>query len=693
MRRAPRYLLIFCVLALGLTLLAACAQAATPMTVKTTAPTQQVAESPSTAEKATATAAPLPTQAVVSPQATQAVPQPTQILPQPTTSIEQRVVELEYPPRMRLGDSDVVRLSLIPYKNGYIVTTEFEEHQTLTQTVQVPRPGGYELSALARLDGVGFEIAPVGDQEQYLPPDQTLAWRWSLRPTAPGQQRLTIILRLRWTPVTGANAAGRETTAYSRSLNVQVVSFFGLTRGQAMTGGLVGTLFGGGLSLFSLVLLTRPGHSALKTLAENLNLILEPRPGMSITYPEAQLLRTLFRRYSRLVVESEFLSGYSGARTFLAQPIRTDGRADAYTIIKIGGRDSIQREFENYETYVKDTLPPITARIQHAPVTVRGSEKAALQYTFIAEPGRMPTSLRLALLENPDPALLVKLFETFGPNWWMQRRPYTFRLAQEYDRVLPTHYVLQPVNGSGRVLDGRRPPAEVSLEMGEQVTLRNFGIAERRLDGKSLSLRGQPANGQPPLRLRWLGLGDPNGAAGRVVAARATLLADFVSGLSLFGLPDPLQRLPELLNGTLSGTQSVIHGDLNLENILIGLGDFVWLIDFAQTRDGHTLFDFAHLEAEIIAHILAPRADSPAQFLHDLRSVIPLFPSTTPSAPYALLSTLHTIASRCLFNPSQPREYTLALTLTCLGALKFTNLSQHQRHLLYLTAAYLAQGL
>ena len=76
--------------------------------------------------------------------------------------------------------------------------------------------------------------------------------------------------------------------------------------------------------------------------------------------------------------------------------------------------------------------------------------------------------------------------------------------------------------------------------------------------------------------------------------------------LICLGLPDPLYRLPGLLKESISGTQSTIHGDLNLENILVGLGGFVWLIDFASTRDGHTLFDFAHLGAELIAHVTRP---------------------------------------------------------------------------------------
>jgi hypothetical protein len=407
----------------------------------------------------------------------------------------------------------------------------------------------------------------------------------------------------------------------------------------------------------------------------------------------------MFRRYSRLVLEAEFRSGYSGARTFLALPVRADGRADAYTIAKIGERQSIQREFENYETFVKDTLPPITARIQELPITlpspvVRSSgtgdglrARAALRYTFIGEPGRSPTSLREALLANPDPSLLEKLFSTFGPNWWMQRHPHTFRLAQEYDRMLPAHYVLEPIQEAGRkkeikLLDGHSTPASLLLNTGDSVRLRNFTMVERRADGQSLSLAGAVIPGQPPLRLRWQSLAPFENSQARVTATRETLLREFVTNLDRYGLPDPLNPVPDVLNESVMGTQSTIHGDLNLENILIGPGGFVWLIDFAQTRDGHPLYDFAHLAAEIIAHVIAPTTPSAAKFLAG-------FDSNSNS----LLSTLRSIAERCLFNPSQSREYDLALYLACLGALKFRNLGSHQKHLLYLAAAHLAQTL
>jgi hypothetical protein len=131
------------------------------------------------------------------------------------------------------------------------------------------------------------------------------------------------------------------------------------------------------------------------------------------------------------------------------------------------------------------------------------------------------------------------------------------------------------------------------------------------------------------------------------------LLQETVSDFDLLGLPDPLPSLPGILKESLSGTQSTIHGDLNLENVLVGLGGYVWLIDFAMTRDGHTLFDFAHLGAELIAQVIAPQVSSPADFLRALRSTLPVS-QLPPPAPFTLLCTLQEVASRaCSIPPSR----------------------------------------
>jgi len=525
-------------------------------------------------------------------------------------------------------------------------------------------------------------------------------WRWTMRPLNSGQQRIALNLRLRWVPRAGNPGAVQEAVIYNRGFTIEVLSLLGLTTRELAMAGVFGLFFGGvlGLPLAAYLVAPRRARALLQVVQPNPGVSLELLPGLALSPAEADLLRALFSRYQRLVIEAEFRSGYSGARTFLARPIRPDGRADAYTIAKIGESGAIRHEFENYETFVKDSLPPITARIQSAPVTTHRAlaarrpaglpvqpAGAALRYTFIGEPGQSPISLRQALLASPDSALLDKLFATFGPNWWMQRRPYTFRLGLEYDRLLPTHYILEPVapgSALARPFDARVPPAEARLQIGDIVQVQHIRGLELRPDAQSLSLEGEPAPGHPPLRLRWLSLTPPASTPARVVASRDSLLREIVAGFDRHGLPDPLARLPAWLNETVTGTQSTIHGDLNLENALVGPGGFIWLIDFAQTRDGHTLFDFAYLEGCVIAQVISPALPDDRQFLAQLER------DDDP-----LRSALHSVARRCLFNPERPREYQLALTVACLGALKFYNLDQTQKHRLYLTAAYLSQTL
>lgn len=605
---------------------------------------------------------------------------------------EKHIVQVEWPDLMRLGDSDVIRMALIPAEESYSLVTEFPEHTTITQTIPIDRLSGYDLFAVARLDSVGFEISPTGEQIQYMPPSQPLTWRWTLSPRTAGQQRLAIILILRWIPASRAEDTLREVIVYSKALNIQVVTFLGLTKNQALTSGFVGLLVGSGFSLAALFLLPSKRKIKLRALKPNNQLAIELPARLTLSVQERALLQCLFSQYSRLVIEQEFLSGYSGARAFLARPIRRDGRTDAYTIAKLGEKESIRGEFINYENFVKDTLPPITARIQHTPVTstnplIAGNVRlAALQYTFIGAPGSTPTSLHQALLDNPDPRLLKELFKTFGPGWWLQRHPYTFRVAQEYDRLLPTHMVLEPAprKHPSKVLDLRTVPAEIEIEPDDIVSLRGIMHSERRLDGLSLSLAGNPPPGYPPLRVRWLSLQRPEGAVGHVIATRNSLLRNLIQGYGLYGLPDPIDRLPALLAESISGSQSTIHGDLNLENILVGPGDMLWLIDFAQTRNGHPLQDFAHLYSEIVAHIVAPQISDPEGYLTALRE-----PQPSENSPlFLLLAAVEEIAARCLFNPSQLREWRLSLGITCLGALKYSNLSPHARQLLFLTSAF-----
>jgi hypothetical protein len=714
---------------MGLVILAACQPAATQsvQTVVETVVTTQIVEGESVEVIVTATPAP----SFEEPAATRPLPATMTPGPSPTpvlviiqisptsVDIEDRRIEVEWPVSMQPTESATVRLSFVPTEGGFEIVTEFPNDEITVTQVAIKQFTEHELSAIANLDGVGFSISPSGEQPKLVTEGEPLTWYWTVSPKQTGEQRLSISLALRWQPLAEEGRA-REAVIYSKGLAIEVaatpntgtrlgtmtmfcmVSLFGVggiglgvwligrkrsprlgpvspTPAMGFIAGMpaAGLVAGGG---------SKPGGST-PPIPPPSTIIIEPPPGLKLSPPETSLLSTLFSRYARLVIEREFLSGYSGARTFLAVPIRPDSRVDAHTIVKISDHRSVQQEYENYENYVKTTLPPATARIQQPPVIHNGL--AALQYTFLGGAGYTPASLRQALLENPDPRLLWKLFDTFAPNWWMQHKPYVFRLGQEYDRKLPTHYVIEPVDAAqDAVLDGQNPTGLYpnldggGFSPGMILTLKNFSQAELRPDGKSLSLSSESTPGHPRLRVRWLAptLGpDP---VGRITATRWTILQDACKGLDLYDFPDPLDKLPALLGERVNGTQSLIHGDLNVENVLVGPGEWVWLIDFAETRDGHTLYDFAHLYTELIAHVIAPQIPHPPDFLEILGD-----------GAEPLLVTVREMAGRCLFDPKQTREFDLALAVSCLGALKFANLTPHARHLSYLTAAYLAKRL
>jgi hypothetical protein len=672
----------------------ACAPAAAP----TSAPAQEKPAQPQ------ATPAPVSKPATPNPAPTathSAAGAPTSAAPPAPLLIEGRLVELEWPGELSIGESDVIRLALVPTHEGYVARAEFPEHDLQTKEVPIPRPNGYTLYAIARLDGVGFEVAPSGDLQRFVPEGEEIAWRWSVSPRQPGQQRLTVQLRLLWQPAAGTVGAPRESLAYGRGIDVQVRSFLGLSRAQAASSGMIAFLFGCGCLLAALTggkagaaHRVRPAAGVEQVSPPLRGPQVSPGQGIRLEAEETDLLRSLFTQSAQVVLENEFHSGYSGARTFLVRPIRADGCADALTIVKLGPSEAIRTEFANYEAFVKDRLPPVTARIQRPPVALASyrrtlpTPRAAMQYTFIAEPGRSPVSLGKALRQNPDPVLLQQLFETFGPNWWMQRHAAAFRVEQEYDRLMPPHYVLQPLagghpRGAYPTLGEKTDPSTITLQVGDVVALKSFRQVDLRADGQSFSLLGIAQPGRPALRLRWLEVRAPRETVlARVSATRMSLLEEWTAPFERFGLPDPTARLADLLDETLAGTRSVIHGDLNLENVLVGPGSLVWLIDFALTREGHPLFDFAHLESELIAHLLAERAATPAVYLELWRS-----------AEDPLLSCLHGAAGRCLFDPAHPREYSLALFMACMGALKYQNLTPLARHCLFLTAADLSCGL
>jgi hypothetical protein len=448
-------------------------------------------------------------------------------------------------------------------------------------------------------------------------------------------------------------------------------------------------------------------------------------PGLTLTPAEESLLARAFAGSREIFVEREFRSGYSGAVVLLVSP----ASGQAQVVVKLGSPVELQQEYATYRQFVKQALPQNTARLQGEPLLTADEQLALLSYTFAGGDPRSPTNSLQAYYERKGgqatAAVLDRIFRVYGRQWWANNRPQKFVVSEQYDRLLPVHLKLKPaetVETNPRTLvAGQINAASLrDLEPGQPVRLQGFHIVETRPDRQEVKLTANPPPGEAsgPLRLRLetdkviaYQLGERLETLDTVITAtRQTILAEAASSawpafdpeathLSLNGrtYSNPLLQPSDLLDQVIEARVSTIHGDLNLQNILVDEETgFAWLIDFAETRRGPTLFDLQRLESQVISKLLPPAIAQaglePATMAGLLESLhadppSPTAPHAALQEPYTVLVTLRRLARQYLIDDRDWNEYYLGLVITLVGSLKYPELEPVGRQLALAGAA------
>ncbi|NOY98114.1 MAG: hypothetical protein GXP40_02780 [Chloroflexi bacterium] len=185
-----------------------------------------------------------------------AAPAATQIFPATPTAValleptalpaipEQRRLTLEWPPTIRAGDADVIRLTLEVDEMGNLTpTAEIEGHAISGETVSIPNLyETHNVIAEARLDMAGVIVTPAGQVSEPLLPGKPVTFYWSVRPAEMGRYRGTVWLYLRFIPKEGGEEMRRTLSA--QVIEIQAVTLFGLTAGPARFAGTVGSFVG-----------------------------------------------------------------------------------------------------------------------------------------------------------------------------------------------------------------------------------------------------------------------------------------------------------------------------------------------------------------------------------------------------------------------------------------------------------------
>jgi hypothetical protein len=440
------------------------------------------------------------------------------------------------------------------------------------------------------------------------------------------------------------------------------------------------------------------------------------------------VLRRMFHEYEQVRVERRLTGGYTRAVILVVTPINADKTEHASVVVKIDQSDRILDEAQRYESHVKNTLPPLTARLEDRPTAPETSDFAGLKYTLVGVADQHAQDLHQVTAAEGAAKLgewlRSELYPTFGRNWWNQRRPYRFQVYREYDWLLPPMLTLEYVEEKEQspTTPVLKMPLKLQrlkmLEYGDLVAVENFTVQRVYRERNAIQLAvGSGTEAAYKIEVRGIDLQKDAFYRGEVVeritgriyktraeqlmyAARA-LSADFDLKAELISidadfprLPNPLQMYEDLLERHINGSMSKIHGDLHLGNVLVGPRGTPSLVDFAQARDGHTVFDWATLEISILCDIVMQtvgdswdHARSVVRTLHALNDDRTI-PQDNPPLTQALaaVTAIREIV-KDLITAGDWSEYYMALTMCALRAMTWETMHIPGRRLMFLVAA------
>lgn len=161
---------------------------------------------------------------------------------------ERRFLTLEFPPRIRVGDSDIIRLTLEVDDFGNLTPTAEVDGNVITgEVIEIPNLyQSHHVIAEARFDIAGMEVRPTELISAPLAQGQSAVFYWSVRPGEVGVYRGTIWLYLRF--VNKSNGEESQKTVSAQIVEIEAVNLLGLSanlvRATGVAGSVIGTILG-----------------------------------------------------------------------------------------------------------------------------------------------------------------------------------------------------------------------------------------------------------------------------------------------------------------------------------------------------------------------------------------------------------------------------------------------------------------
>jgi hypothetical protein len=157
---------------------------------------------------------------------------------------ERRRLTVEFPPQIRAGDSDLVRLTLEVDDLGNLTpTAQIGGNEIGGKVIEIPNLyESHHVIAEARFDIAGMDVRPAELVSEALSPGNAVTFRWSVRPQTVGHYRGTIWLYLRFVD----KQSGEESrkTISAQTVEIESVNFLGFSGEFARTTGVIGSVVG-----------------------------------------------------------------------------------------------------------------------------------------------------------------------------------------------------------------------------------------------------------------------------------------------------------------------------------------------------------------------------------------------------------------------------------------------------------------
>ena len=188
----------------------------------------------------------------IAPEAPAEEEEPPSLIPLPTRSPatavpaipERRRLTLEFPPQIRAGDSDVIRLTLDVDDLGNIVPTAQIDGNVVTgEVIEIPNLYlTHHVIAEAEFDIAGVQISPSEIVSQTLSQGQSVTFYWSVRPQETGVYRGTIWFYLRF--VDKVSGEESQKTVSAQIVEIEAVNLLGLPANIVKMFGGIGSVVG-----------------------------------------------------------------------------------------------------------------------------------------------------------------------------------------------------------------------------------------------------------------------------------------------------------------------------------------------------------------------------------------------------------------------------------------------------------------